>query len=504
MKEFSNRVVVVILVFVFIMPFKLTAQDISEFNQEINFFIKKYVKEGNVFYDKIKKEEVQKIKDKIAKIDFTALPLVEQKAYLINVYNLLVINAVKEDYPIASPKEITGFFDWKKYTIGRKKFTLNEFEKETLLQKFEDPRLHFTLVCAAKSCPPITSAIYTAEQLEYQLNEQTTKAVNDTTFIYLNKSEKTVYLNEIFRWYADDFKVSGGIRAFINQYRKVPIPPSYKIRYYKYEWLLNDANPVKRSGNPAFFRASRLLRKHQFELKIFNSLYTQKQFDGFEQVNSRSSYFSSFIQYLHGSNKRYNLGVDFVIRSQVVNDLVANSPFKAIHASNFDEYRTNANDTLRNSQGLKLQTTGRFGLSHIGPKIKFHPFKNNRNISFQQTFYIPLDKNVDGSTISFSQLFYDKLIGTRTQLFAELSLWTPIAPTFRVGPFLKVFYSYFPTNRWTIYGMVGLPSEIGVGTKYLVAKNFEIELLYTNYALQRVVIKDRIAQTFNVGLRFMR
>ncbi|MEM1123216.1 MAG: DUF547 domain-containing protein [Bacteroidota bacterium] len=483
----------------------LSAQSTATFFQEADSFFGKYAVEGKVAYQKIDKKELAALTTLIRKIDFTALSEREQKAYLINVYNILVIKAVKEQYPIASPNEVTGFFDWKKYTVGGKKLTLNGLEKEFLLKKYQDPRLHFVLVCAAKGCPAIIPKAYLPETLEAQLNQQTQLALNDENFIYTKSKEKTAYLSQIFRWYPEDFKVAGDIRTFINLYREATIPGDFKLRYYDYDWQLNDANPVRRSGNPAFFRASRLLRKKQFELKIFNSLYTQQQYDGFSNFNSRSSYFSSFFQYLIGSEQRFNVGVDFVLRSQIVNDLATHSPFLAIQTKQFDEFRNTANgEQLQSSEGTPIQTSGRFGASHIGPKIKVHPFQKNRNFSLQQTLYVPIDQEVDGQFISFTQLFYDKLIGTQTQLFVEASLWSPLQPTFRVDPFFKVFYSYFPTSRWTVYGMVGLPSEVGVGTKYLVAKNFEIELLYTNYALQRIAIKDRVAQTFNLGFRFMR
>lgn len=476
-----------------------------DFVQKINTFLQQYNKEGLVDYAAIASSDLKELTQIIATTSYQELPEAAQKAFLINAYNILVIQAVKEQYPIASPQEGTGFFTLKTYTVGGETLTLDDLEKEVLLKRFNDPRLHFVLVCAAKGCPPLSSKAYRAADLEQQLEHQTRLALNDSKFVFVRTTGQSVYVSEIFRWYANDFKVVGGIKSFINSYRSSSIPEDFKIKYYEYNWQLNDANPVKRSGNPRFFRAARLLGPRQFELKIFNSLYTQQQYDGFEQLNSRSSFFSSFFQYLHGNKKPFNLGFDVVVRSHIINDLASNSPFKAIQNSSFDEMRTmEEGRLLQDIDGRVLTTSGRFGFSHIGPKIRIHPFKKNRNISFQQTLYLPITKEVDGQTIAFSQLFYDKLVGTQSQLFVEASLWTPIRPTFRIDPFLKVFYSYFPTSKWTVYGMVGLPNELGIGTKYLVAKNVEIELLYTNYLIQRVAVKDRIAQTFNFGIRVMR
>ncbi len=482
-----------------------SGQSADLFFQKTNDFLKKYVEAGKVQYTSIDKKELQSLIDQISHFDWDQESKPVQKAFFINAYNLLVIKAVIEQYPIASPKEITGFFGWKKYEIGSQQMTLTGLEKDLILKKFKDPRLHFVLVCGAKGCPPIKKGAYVPKNLDQQLERQTALAINNPSFIVEKKGTKEVFISEIFRWYVHDFERAGGILNFINSYRAEPIFSGAKIRYSDFDWHLNDARPVLRAGNPSFLRASRLLHKGQYELKIFNALYTQKNYNGFDQLNSRSSYFSSFFQYLHGSNKRFNIGMDLVIRSHIVNDFVHRSPFKAIQPFQFEEFRIlPEGDSLRNAEGIPISTYGRFGLAHIGPKIKFHPLKNDRKASLQQAIYFPIQMSVDGQTISFTQFFYDKLIGTRAQLFVEASFWMPLAPTFRLDPFLKVFYTFFLSSRWSAYGMIGLPNEVGIGTKYLINNRLEVELLYTNYAIDKAINNDRRAQTFNVGLRIMR
>ena len=51
---------------------------------------------------------------------------------------------------------------------------------------YNDPRLHFVLVCGAISCPKIASFAYTPENLEAMLEERTKLALNNDEFIQVN------------------------------------------------------------------------------------------------------------------------------------------------------------------------------------------------------------------------------------------------------------------------------------------------------------------------------
>ena len=89
-----------------------------------------------------------------------------------------------------SVKEFPGFFDRMVYEIGGYRFSLNDIEHGILRgnrrppyrllrpfgkedQRLEftiipmDPRIHFALVCGARSCPPI--GFYEARQIDFQL-----------------------------------------------------------------------------------------------------------------------------------------------------------------------------------------------------------------------------------------------------------------------------------------------------------------------------------------------
>ncbi len=252
----------------------------------------------------------------------------------------------------------------------------------------------------------------------------------------------------------------------------------------------------------SYFQPSNLYKKGQYEVKLFNALYTQGMFDGFSELNSRSTYFSGFGQVLIGTKRNLNYGFDVVYKSNLENDRVGASPFDALLFDEKMDYASTENGALTNSEGEVLNRTARHGLSHIGPKIKFNPIRKWEKVSLQQTAYIPIDQSVDGSWISYTQLMYDRKLSSKTALFAELGFWTTVAPNFRVLPLAKAFLSYFPNNRWTVYAMTTVPVEYGLGTKFLITPNFEVELLYTYYLPLDFILNGNRPTTYNLGFRY--
>jgi hypothetical protein len=62
--------------------------------------------------------------------------------------------------------------------------------------------------------------------------------------ININEQSKRIFLSQIFNWFAQDFKSSGGVRNFISPYvskknRYVIKNPKYSISYMDYNWAIN-------------------------------------------------------------------------------------------------------------------------------------------------------------------------------------------------------------------------------------------------------------------------
>ncbi len=212
------------------------------FTQEANTFFEKNVDSGKVDYAAIKKntELVDQLYKQIGSMSVDGLSKAEKKAFYINAYNIITIHQVAENYPIKSPQDVKGFFDQKKHKVAGESLTLNALEKQKLLEPYGDPRIHFVVVCAAVSCPPLADFAYQADQLDQQLDKKTKQAMNDPKFIRVMDDKKQVQISKIFDWYKNDFtKNNKSALAFINKYRDKKIPDSYQVGYYEYNWQLN-------------------------------------------------------------------------------------------------------------------------------------------------------------------------------------------------------------------------------------------------------------------------
>ncbi len=215
------------------------AQVSNKFFTESDKFFKTYVNNGRVDYSTIASNTasldnlVQMVKEQSPHgTDDRAL------AFYINAYNISVIHGIVKDYPTKSPLKISGFFDTKKHNISGNDITLNQLENGIIREKFGDARIHFALVCAAVSCPPIISEAYTPQSLDQQLDRQTKLAINNVDFLDFQNGK--LDLSKIFEWYKEDFgKTNKDLIRYINQYRAEAVPEDAKIRFTEYNWELN-------------------------------------------------------------------------------------------------------------------------------------------------------------------------------------------------------------------------------------------------------------------------
>jgi len=219
------------------------ANDLDSFTQSTDAFLKKYVTNGSVAYQKIKlnKSDIEKLYGSLGAISLESASSNTKKAFYINAYNLIVIYSIIQDYPLRSPMEVVGFFDEKAHLVAGETITLNRLEKDKLLSVYKDARIHFVLVCAAKSCPPLMSGAYTSKNVEEQLEQRTKITVNNNDWIRVDGQQKKVAISKIFEWYRADFiSNSKSVLSWVNEFRSEKIPTSYKVSYYEYDWTLNE------------------------------------------------------------------------------------------------------------------------------------------------------------------------------------------------------------------------------------------------------------------------
>lgn len=211
--------------------------------------LEKYVKNGVVDYQGFKGEETKldKYLKILEKTDVTKLPQNEQYAYYVNAYNAWTVKLILTGYPgITSIKELGTFWKspWKKKIcrIGGKKISLDDIEHRILRPRFKDPRIHFVVNCASKSCPPLRSEPYSGKILDQQLDDATRSFLNDPTQNYLQG--KTLYVSSLFKWYKGDFK--DGVISFFLKYAEGDLKKKLlvnkdkiTVKYLHYDWSLN-------------------------------------------------------------------------------------------------------------------------------------------------------------------------------------------------------------------------------------------------------------------------
>ena len=258
------------------------------------------------------------------------------------------------------------------------------------------------------------------------------------------------------------------------------------------------------------YTPSALFDKGGWEFKSFQNLYTQtKAFDGrgskVSTGRGSETFFTSINQLLYGVNSKINIGADVWVKH--VN--LENPAF-----------------------GSRTAVVG------FGPKLKITPFKGVKRLSIQSTFLFPLADRLEGGrndadpflhpdgSLWLNQVFYDLPINNKWQLFFQQAFWyNLVRNSFRANNYLQTqtsaFVSFFPTSRWTLYGMTEyFPThynhqqqsgevffsyflQSGIGSKYQLVPNvIELELLYTNF--WKGSEGEGAGETVNLGIRVIR
>jgi hypothetical protein len=181
-------------------------------------------------------------------------------AFWINVYNAHTLKLICDNYPVRSINDLHGrgfalrrvlkrtVWDRPLATINNRKMTLNEIEHKIIRPMFKDPRIHFVLVCAANSCPPLRSEAYEGDKLDAQLNDQGSRFLTDASKNSFDTEKKAARISMIFSWFAQDFGgTNEAVMTFISQFLPEDVasrikadPGRWEVRYKEYDWSLNE------------------------------------------------------------------------------------------------------------------------------------------------------------------------------------------------------------------------------------------------------------------------
>jgi hypothetical protein len=189
-------------------------------------------------------------------------------AFWINTYNVLTLKLIvdhypiqplagREKYPANSIQQIQGAWTGVRFTVMGKERTLDEIENQVIRADFKEPRVHFALVCAALSCPPLRREEYLGPILGQQLDDQARRFFSKPANLKIDRGKNEVYASQILDWFAEDFApgaveahgqaagkraavinaaspyVDAGIRGYLQA-------AQFRLQYVAYDWTLNE------------------------------------------------------------------------------------------------------------------------------------------------------------------------------------------------------------------------------------------------------------------------
>jgi hypothetical protein len=269
------------------------------------------------------------------------------------------------------------------------------------------------------------------------------------------------------------------------------------------------------------YTPSVLLKKGQTDVTLFNSIYTQTRSNwlGVDYSGTRETFAGSWIQITRGvsKNARINVGLEINLKASA---RTADTSFAGIGEA--FQFKNDINH--------------RFGLSTVGAKVKVAPFKSVPNFSFESIVWIPVNSNVQGTgelyfldwnrPIWWNRFYFDKSFGD-WQLFSEIDLLFRI-PVYdgqkqAVDLPVSVIVSYFPSPKTTVYALaqhmnryrfdtrpdladtdgITTPASYstwGVGGKYQLTDQLQVELLYSNFWR---AVNAGFGQTYNLGFKYI-
>jgi hypothetical protein len=179
----------------------------------------------------------------------------DRLAFWINAYNAYTIDQVTAHGERLSIRNIRTSRDgrpidgpWSERVVhaAGRTLTLDEVEHQVIRKEFHEPRVHFALVCAAVSCPPLRREAYAGARLDGQLDAQARAFLGKPEHNRVDVATRTAFLSPVFGWYLEDF---GGSDAALGRFlsRYYPDGPEKDLlesgrfarRETPYDWALN-------------------------------------------------------------------------------------------------------------------------------------------------------------------------------------------------------------------------------------------------------------------------
>ena len=181
-------------------------------------------------------------------------------AFWINAYNAYALKLIVDHYPVstiwattpgpAEPSKENSPFQMDVGPVADTARTLDEIEHEIIRKRFDEPRIHFAVVCAAADCPPLRREAYTGPQLDDQLDDQGRTFLHNDQKNKIPAGDDRIALTSILKWFGSDFGSStDDVQKYIARYfegtvRERLAQADYEVEFLSYDWSLNAQGEV--------------------------------------------------------------------------------------------------------------------------------------------------------------------------------------------------------------------------------------------------------------------
>ena len=187
----------------------------------------------------------------------------DEIALWINAYNAATIDLVVRERiarggRLRSIKDIPAPWSRPRWRIAGAERSLDDMEHEILRKRFREPRVHFALVCASRSCPALRPTAYRSAFLDAQLDSAARAFVRDPALNRFEPTDGTIRISKIFDWYAKDFAGlvkdetlerlygpdRGAVIAYVARYLDASTgarlrSSKRRVTFMSYDWSLN-------------------------------------------------------------------------------------------------------------------------------------------------------------------------------------------------------------------------------------------------------------------------
>lgn len=229
----------------------------------------------------------------------------QRVAFWINAYNGLTLQQVldtKQGAADYSVRDVAGFWTKRTWKVAGREVTLDGIEKEILLEEYGEPRIHFAINCASRSCPPLRGELYAAGTLDEVLNRQTRAYLADRNENRFDDSERRAELSKIFSWYRSEFEP---LQEFLAQHAPSEAlerslrEHRWRFSFLDYDWSLNESGKPraerKRGIHPLWLTAYLLATLglmlygfHAFKLLFWRFRYSARYREEMERTRRGS------------------------------------------------------------------------------------------------------------------------------------------------------------------------------------------------------------------------